>query len=159
MFTRLSKGNLLLRTVTSWAIASSKGSGPSPHLARRLRVTKEWKSLSAWRRALWTRLRWNLLRDGRLTPAKQIMDESLRNIYSCIWIHKENKKEKSKEKEERGGTYLQYEGSLSPQSKGQMGPCKRPQGSLPKSLRQKWTLTSSSCQTRLGTWSIYNLCP
>ena len=151
MFRRLSEENLLLHTVTSWAIASFEGSGLSPHLARCLKVTKEWKSLSAWRRALWTRSRWNLLRDGCLTPAKQVMDESLRKIYLCIWIHKENKKEKSEEKEERGGTYLQDEGSQSPQSNGQMGPCQRIQGSLPKSLRQKWTLTSSSCQTRLGT--------
>ena len=44
---------LRLRIVTSCAMASSDGSGPSPHLARRLRVTKEWKSLSTCRRARW----------------------------------------------------------------------------------------------------------
>ena len=68
--------NLLLRTVTSWAMALSEGSGPSPHLARRRRVTKEWKSLSTWRRALWMRSRWNLLKDGRLTPVKQMISKS-----------------------------------------------------------------------------------
>ena len=37
---------LRLRIVTSCAMASLDDSGPNPHLARRLRVTKEWKSLS-----------------------------------------------------------------------------------------------------------------
>ena len=57
--------------VISYASASSEGLGPKPHLASRLSVTKEWKSLSACRQALWTRSRWNLLREGRPTAAKE----------------------------------------------------------------------------------------
>ena len=63
--------NLRLQTVTSCAIASADSSGLSPHLARRQRVTKEWKFLSTNIRALWMRSRWNLLKKGRPKAVKQ----------------------------------------------------------------------------------------
>ena len=49
--------NLHLRVVSSWASASSVGSGLSPQVVRRWRVTKKWKVLSAKECARWMRSR------------------------------------------------------------------------------------------------------
>ena len=77
--------------VISCASASSEGLGPKPHLASRLSVTKEWKSLSTCRLALWTWSRWNLLREGRLIAAKEQAK-----------VRRQKKKKKEKEKGKRG---------------------------------------------------------
>ena len=81
--------------------ASSEGIGPKPHLASSLSVTKEWNSLSACRRALWIRSRWNLLREGRQTTVKE-------------------------QAKVRRRTYPQDEGFLGPQYNDQMCPDQRP---------------------------------
>ena len=43
---RCKVGNSRLRIVSSWASASSIGLGPNLKVARRRKVTKEWKPLS-----------------------------------------------------------------------------------------------------------------
>ena len=57
--------------VSLWTSASSVGSGPSPQLARRQIVTKEWNVLSAKEQACWTRSKLNLDKEGRLTAKKK----------------------------------------------------------------------------------------
>ena len=91
--------------VISCASASSEGLGPNPHLESSQSVTKEWKSLSTCRLALWTWSRWNLLREGRLIAAKE---------QAKVRRQKKRKKKKKKEKEGGGRTYPHDKGFLSP---------------------------------------------
>ena len=123
--------NLRLRVVSSWAKASRDGLGPSPQVARRSRVTKERKLLSVNRRALWTRSRWNLLKEGLLTTKKKGLDE-----------YKKGRKILSRKE-----TYLLDKGSLFLQYRGRMNPCLPQQGSQPKNQRRKRTSSSNFYQT------------
>lgn len=51
---------------------SSVRSGPSPQVARRQSIIKEWKVLPTKERARWMRSREKLVREGRLTAKKKI---------------------------------------------------------------------------------------
>lgn len=63
--------NLHRWVISSWVNASSVRSGPSPQVARRQSIIKEWKVLPTKERARWMRSREKLVREGRLTAKKK----------------------------------------------------------------------------------------
>ena len=60
---------LLRRVVSSWLRFSTVGTGPRPHIARQLRVTRSWKVLPGKTRTWSIRSKYNLSKHGRTTAA------------------------------------------------------------------------------------------